>query len=140
MKFQLQRLGVGDVDIDPHSIITFPLGITPFEDSKRYKLFHEEGHPSVFWLQSLDDPDLLFSLADPERLHLSYEVTLSAEEQAALQVEAGDDLQLAVILYKGEDKALTANTRAPVILNTSKRLGVQKLLREFETSIAIKGS
>lgn len=142
MQFKLQRLGAQEVDIDPQSIVTFPQGIPPFETCLRYKLFHEEGRASVFWLQSLDEPDLLFSVTDPDMLSLSYDVTLSEAEQALLQVAPGDELLLAVILYKDEDsaKALKVNTRAPIILNISKRLGLQKLLREFETSVSIRGS
>jgi flagellar assembly factor FliW len=141
MKFRLQRFCGNDIDIDPRSIITFPHGLAPFTYCKRYKLFHEEGHPSVFWLQSLDNPDLLFSLTDPDLLRLSYEVTLSNEEQALLEVAQGDELWLAVILYKEGDAAhaICANTRAPIVLNTTKRLGLQKMLQEFEISAAIKG-
>lgn len=142
MQFKLQRLGAQEVDIDPQSIITFPQGIRPFE-SQRYKLFHEEGKASVFWLQSLDEPDLLLSVTDPDVLSLSYEVTLSDEEQELLQISPEDELVLAVILYKDTDTAaqpLQVNTRAPIILNISKRLGVQKLLQEFETAVSIRGS
>lgn len=142
MQFTLQRLGAQEVDIDPQSIITFPQGIQPF-DSQRYKLFHEDGKASVFWLQSLDEPELLFSVTDPDMLSLSYEVTLSDEEQQLLQISPGNELVLAVILYKDMETAaqpLQVNTRAPIILNISKRLGLQKLLQEFEAAVAIRGS
>lgn len=143
MKFTLQRLGADVVDIDLQSVITFPEGIAPFVDCKRYKLFHEEGKPSVFWLQSLDDADLLLSVTDPDLLRVSYEVSLSEAEQALLQVAPGDELLLAVIVYKPEEagmEPIRVNTRAPIVLNVSKRLGLQKLLQEFETSVSIKGS
>ena len=143
MKFTLQRFGAEQIDIDPQSILTFPLGISPFENCTRYKLFHEEGQDSIFWLQSLDDAHLLFSVTDPDRLKVSYEVTLTDEEQALLQVGEGDELLLAVIVYRDEDAAtesLKMNARAPIVLNLSRRLGLQKLLQEFEASVSIKGS
>lgn len=143
MKFTLQRFGAEQIVIDPQSIITFPNGISPFDHCTRYKLFHEEGKTSIFWLQSLDDADLLFSVTDPDLLKLSYEVTLTDEEQRLLQVATGDELLLAVIVYRDEGTAtepLKVNTRAPIVLNLSKRLGLQKLLQEFETSVSIKGS
>lgn len=142
MKFTLQRFGAEEIEIDPQSVITFPLGISPFEQAQRYKLFHEEGKPSIFWMQSLDDADLLFSVADPDLLKVSYEVTLSEEEQALLQVAAGDELRLAVIVYRddGATEPLKVNTRAPIVLNLSKRLALQKLLQEFDASVSIRGS
>lgn len=142
MQFKLQRLGAQEVDIDPQSIITFPQGIPPFE-SNRFKLFHEEGKTSIFWLQSLDEPDVLFSVTDPDLLNLSYEVTLSDEEQQLLQIGLDDELVLAVILFKNPESdsaSLQVNTRGPIILNLSKRLGLQKHLQEFETAVAIRGS
>jgi flagellar assembly factor FliW len=139
MKFTLTRFGSEVVDIDPQTVITFPRGILPFDNCTRYKLFHEEGKPSVFWLQSLDDADVLFSVTDPSLLNLSYDVTLSEEEQALLQAVPGEELQLAVVLYKNEN-GVQANSRAPIILNISKRLGLQKTLHEIELQLSIKGS
>ena len=55
MKIDIERLGLKNVPIDPESVFTFPDGIAGFEDCKRFKLFHEEGKATVFWLQSLDD-------------------------------------------------------------------------------------
>ena len=142
MKFMLQRFGAEEIEIDPQSIITFPRGIPPFEHCQRYKLFHEEGKGNVFWLQSLDDTDVLFSVTDPDLLRVSYEVTLSDEELDLLQVAAGDELLLAVIVYKDEavGESLRVNARAPIVLNLSKRLGLQKLLQEFDASVSIRGS
>jgi flagellar assembly factor FliW len=143
MKFTLQRFGAEEVEIDPSSLITFPKGIPPFDTCTRFKLFHEEGKPSVFWLQSLDDTNLLFTVTDPALVHLSYEVTLNDEEQALLQAAPDDQLVLAVIVYKevGDTAdAVKVNTRAPIVLNPSKRLGMQKMLQEFETSVSIRGS
>lgn len=143
MKFTLQRFGAEEIEIDPDSIITFPRGIPPFGQCQRYKLFHEEGKASIFWLQSLDDVDVLFSVADPDLLKVSYEVALTDEELVLLQVAAEDELLLAVIVYKeGHDtvEPLKVNARAPIVLNLSKRLGLQKLLQEFDASVSIRGS
>lgn len=143
MKFTLQRFGAEQIDIDPQSVITFPQGIPPFDSCTRYKLFHEQDRTSIFWLQSLDDRDLLFSVTDPDLLKVSYEVSLTDEEQALLQVTAGDELLLAVIVYRDGDAvadSLKVNMHAPIVLNLSRRLGLQKVLQELETSISIKGS
>lgn len=143
MKFTLQRFGAEPIDIDPQSIISFPRGIPPFEHCTRYKLFHEEGKTSIFWLQSLDDTNLLFSVTDPDLLNISYEVVLTDEEQSLLQATAGDELLLAVIIYRDTNTAASAslkvNARAPIVLNLSKRKGLQKFLQEFATSVSIKG-
>lgn len=143
MKLTLTRFGDEVVEIDPQSAITFPQGIPPFDDCTRFKLFHEEGKPSVFWLQSLDEPDLMFSVTDPAFLKLSYEVVLSDDEQALLQAAPEDELMLAVILFRGGEQAdgsLSAISSAPVIINANKRIGMQKMLKELDTQVTIRGA
>ena len=63
MKIDIERLGLKNVPVDPQTLFAFPEGIAGFEDCKRFKLFHEEGlasTPTVFWLQSVDDPEVMF--------------------------------------------------------------------------------
>ena len=55
MKIDIERLGLKNVTIDPETLFSFPEGIAGFEDCKRFKVFHEEGKTTVFWLQSVDD-------------------------------------------------------------------------------------
>jgi flagellar assembly factor FliW len=142
MKFNLQRLGGGTVEFESNSVLEFPAGLPGFETCKRFKLFHEEGKPTVFYLQSLDNPAVLFSLGDPGLLSLSYEVTLSDAEQALLKVTPGDELLLEVIVYKEGNKPdfVKVNMLAPIILNITKRLGLQKILQNLDTQLAIKAS
>jgi len=142
MKFNLQRLGGGTVEFESNSVLEFPAGLPGFETCKRFKLFHEEGKPTVFYLQSLDNPAVLFSLGDPGLLSLSYEVTLSDAEQALLKVTPGDELLLEVIVYKegNEPNLVKVNMLAPIILNITKRLGLQKILQNLDTQLAIKAS
>lgn len=142
MKFTLPRFGSEEVEIDPDTIIEFPVGIPGFEHCHRFKLFHREGtNPSVFWLQSLDDPGVVFSLADPDLLKLSYELTLDDDEQRTLRVSPEDELQIAVILLpQAEEGGIArvgarANMQAPIAINITKRVALQKPLVDAEISI-----
>ena len=142
MKFTLPRFGSEEVEIDPDTIIEFPTGIPGFEDCHRFKLFHREGkQPSVFWLQSLDDQNVVFSLADPDSLKISYELTLDDDEQRTLRISPEDELQIAVIVsrHSQEDGAafggIRANMRAPIAINVTKRVALQKTLVDAEISI-----
>ena len=142
MKFTLPRFGSEEVEIDPDTIIEFPVGIPGFEDCHRFKLFHREGKdPSVFWLQSLDEPDAVFSLADPDSLKISYNLTLDDDEQRTLRISPEDELRVAVILSRraGENDAVMSgiqtNMQAPIVINVTRRVALQKLLIDAETSI-----
>ena len=105
----------GQIEVDPNTIIHFPLGIPGFEECKNYKLLHEDSSdPKVLWLQSLDEQDVLFTLIEAERLGLNYQLTLSDEECEHIELKAAEDAQLFLILSRPEGQDINANTRAPL--------------------------
>ncbi|MFZ2161839.1 MAG: flagellar assembly protein FliW [Sideroxyarcus sp.] len=145
MKFTLKRFGGETFEFDEKSVITFPEGLPGFEKCKRFKLIHEVDKPTFFFLQSLDDPAVLFSLGDPALLNISYEVTLSDAEQKLLDSGPGDELALVVIVYTDEKAkfkpaGIKANMFAPIVLNITKRRGLQKVLQVLDAQVAIKGA
>ncbi|MBM5575279.1 flagellar assembly protein FliW [Deefgea sp. CFH1-16] len=118
----------GQIEVDPDTIIQFPLGIPGFEDCKNYKLLHEENlDPKVLWLQSLDDATVLFTLVETERLGLNYALTLSDEECQQIDLITANDAKLFLILSRPEGQAISANTNAPLVINLQSRKGLQKL-------------
>jgi len=145
IKLKLPRLGDASVEFEEDSVINFPAGLPSFETCHRFKLFHEEGKPNINWLQSLDMPEVMFSLRDPALLNVSYEVRLSDEDEKLLHAAPGDELHLALIVYKDDQEknkeaAVKANMFAPIILNVSKRFGMQKVLKELDAQVAFSGS
>lgn len=144
IKFKLQRLGGATVEIDEKSVIEFPAGLPGFNDCRRFKLFNEEGKTNVLYLQSLDRAEVVFSLGDPALLNLSYEVLLTDDEQKLLDSDPGDELLLLVIVYKDKNDEnnpdiVKVNTLGPIVLNVTKRRGMQKVLKDTDTHVAIKG-
>jgi flagellar assembly factor FliW len=127
-KMQVYQSRFGQIEVDPNTIIHFPLGIPGFEECKDYKLLHEDSNqPKVLWLQSLDDQAVLFTLIEAERLGLNYMLTLSDEECTHIDLKSADDAQLFLILSRPENQEISANTRAPLVINLQSRKGLQKL-------------
>lgn len=145
IKLNLPRFGGVSVEFESNSVINFPAGLPGFETCNRFKLFHEEGKPNVNWLQSLDKPEVMFSLRDPGLMNISYEVSLSDADEKLLETAPGDELLVSLIVYKDDkakDKAaaVKANMFAPIILNVSKRRGMQKILKELDAQVALSGA
>ncbi len=138
---EIQSKLLGRVDVNPDTIITFPRGIPGFEDKTRFKLFHQEGSEIVYWLQSLDDADLTFSVANPQSFNINYNFTLTDEEQALLQVESPDDLLVLILLHKEEENTgqptIKGSIKSPLLINSEKRIGYQKVLVVIEQSITL---
>ena len=137
MKIDIERFGLTNVTVDPDTLFTFPEGVAGFEDCKRFKLFHEEGKPTVFWLQSLDQADVMFPVVTPETLDIEYQIELSDADCALIGVADPADVAVAVIVYRDEAQGgqIAANTRSPVILNLKTRKGMQKVLSEVHPAL-----
>ncbi|MEI7431848.1 MAG: flagellar assembly protein FliW [Betaproteobacteria bacterium] len=137
MKINIERLGLENVPVDPATVFSFPQGLAGFEDNKRFKIFHEEGTATIFWLQSLDDTAVMFPIVVPEALDIEYQIELSDEDCALIGLENAEDISVVVIVYRDdvEGGKIAANTRSPVILNLKTRLGMQKILQDIHPTL-----
>ncbi len=113
----------GKQTIDPDTIITFPQGLPGFEDQTRYKLFHQEGSKIIYWLQSLDDEDIIFSVTHPATFNINYQFTLTDSEAELLDLEDMQDLIILIMLHKEEnadsqDKpTIKGSIKSPLLIN-----------------------
>ncbi|MBF0284637.1 MAG: flagellar assembly protein FliW [Magnetococcales bacterium] len=159
---KVQTRDAGELEIDPETVLQFPKGIPGFENCTRFKLFRSEGtqeaetSPLHFWLQSLDDPAVVFSVAEPSSIGISYQVVLTDEEEKLLEIDptnVGED-EVGVLVMLSKTKfpeeveaplfnisynAIRPNFSGPLFLNLKKRLGVQKLLAQPQFSLLIQG-
>ena len=137
-EFETTRFGV--ISYNPENVISFPEGLIKldgYEDCKDYHLFHEEeGNRVLHYLQSLDDPELSFTLVDPTLLNVDYDLELNDEESTALSVSDDDEVIIMLMVYRaltieGEEvkssEEIKAQTQSPLIININKRIGIQKV-------------
>ena len=121
----------------------FPAGIPGFEKYTKFHVFHkQENDVCAYWLESLDDPDLTFTLVDPLTYDLSYELKLTDEEQELLQIESPDSCAVFLILSKKVDEEtrkaqLGANIVGPLVINLERRLGLQKVVTRDTGKVSI---
>lgn len=133
----------GAVDVNPEQIIEFPNGLLSFEDNKRFMLIHETegGDPVSFTLQSLDDSHLALQIIDPAALGFTYELALTDAESALIKLDNPADAAVVLVLFKQEEAKATAgisaNLRAPLIINTKNRLGLQKVLTQVRPNVVL---
>jgi flagellar assembly factor FliW len=137
MKIDIERFGLKEAPVDPETVFTFTDGIAGFETCKHFKIFHEEGKPTVFWLQSLDDTTVMFPIVAPELLDLEYQIELSDADISLLGLKNTEDAAVAIIVYRSEADggAIAANTRSPLILNMNNRQGMQKILQDVHQTL-----
>jgi flagellar assembly factor FliW len=137
MKIDIEQLGLKEVPVDPETLFTFAEGLAGFEDCKRFKIFHEEGKPSIFWLQSVDDSEVMFPIVTPEALDVEYQIELSDADCTLIGLASAEDAAVAIIVYRDEaaNGKIAANTRSPLILNLKARKGMQKILNDIHPTL-----
>lgn len=131
--------------VDPDRIIEFPAGLPGFENFRRFTLFHPElvegNAPRYFILQSLDDETIAFNIADPELFGFNYEINLSDEEAAALDLADSSEAAVVVVLVKDKISGeLRANLKAPLVLNIRTRRGIQHVFSHLNYQVTLKSS
>lgn len=137
---------LGTVEAADDKIIEFPSGLTGFENLKRFALLHDEGEAAsdLFMLLSVDSPDVLFSVTDPSRVSVHYELQLTDEESAEIQLDDPAHVATLVILRRDDSEGvpegagLRANFMAPLIVNLASRRGLQKVLSRVDCEVTLR--
>lgn len=131
----------GEIEVDPANIISFPEGLAGLENSRRFILVHEPDHADTgsYTLQSIDEAAVALQVADTAAIGFHYELVLDDAEGALLQNPAPEDLAVMVVLFKPESAAasVAANIRAPLLINTRARVGVQKNIHKLRSNITL---
>ena len=127
----------GEVSYDPERIITFPDGIPGFPDSKRYMLMSEsEDEDMFYWLQSVDEGDVAFTLMDVYKVLPDYDPQVEKAEIDSLGELADTPLLIYnIVVIPDYVRQMRVNLRAPVVMNLNTGLGKQLICTNDDYSI-----
>lgn len=130
----------GEVEIDDEKIITIPNGIMGFDEFKRYAIAYDsesESKNGIMWLQSLDEESLAFPVMDPTHVMENYSPMVEDEWLEPIgKFESDSDLYILTILTVPSDiKKMTVNFKAPLIINTLTRKGIQLIVNNEDYQV-----
>lgn len=137
MKMQLDTRHFGPIEIDEKGIIDFPEGIPGFDDVKRFVLLGSIEPDSPFqWLQGVDNTDLAFVVIDPRLLKEDYVVDIEDSEVEVLDIaDTGKVMVYSIVVIPEDISKITANMRAPILINLESMKGKQVILDKPEYQI-----
>lgn len=129
----------GDIDLEEDKILTFDNGIMGFEDCKRFAILYDntEGDaPSISWLQSLDEESLAIPVINPLLVKPDYNPVV----EDALLDPLGELTQenMAILLsvtVPPDIEKMTANLKAPFIINSDTRKGRQIIVENADYAV-----
>lgn len=119
----------GQIDLDEDKIIHFEHGIMGFENLKNYTILFdiEEGDsPNISWLQSLEEPMLALPVINPLYVKADYDPVVEDELLKPLGEITDENLVILLSITVPSDiNKMTANLKAPFIINSDTRKGTQ---------------
>ncbi len=129
----------GTIDIEEEKIIYFPMGIIGFENLKNFALIYDserEERSKISWLQSMDDPMMVFPVINPIDIIENYAPTIEDELVKNIGDPADADILIFVTMSIPSDiTKMTANLKAPLIINTVDRKAMQVIVENDEYEV-----
>ncbi len=128
----------GAVQISAEDLIEFPEGLLGFNELHRFILLDDPSDEIFAWLQSCEDPNIAFPLLEPELFAgPGFKVQLAKNDLEALKSPAKENIRVFSIITIPQDPTeMTANLKAPVVINVTSRLARQCVLQD--NSLAIR--
>ena len=128
MRFETARWGTLEVAED--KLLHFASGLPGFQNCTSFIVMDHDRETPLKWLQCVDRPEVSFLVVEPEQIMSSFEVEVPPEVFEALgwdKPPAEDEVSVFVILNIDEE-TLTANLRAPIVVNIATRAAHQLIL------------
>ena len=125
----------GTIDIADDKIITMERGMIGFPNLTHFALIFDEEKKDrkfkIMWLQSMDDGDVAFPVADPIQIKDDYKPLVNEEIIAPLGEMTEENTYILVTVTvpkKVED--FSVNLKAPIIINLSTNKGAQVITED----------
>ncbi|MCX7923038.1 MAG: flagellar assembly protein FliW [Clostridia bacterium] len=134
---QLNTRHFGTIEIDEKGIIDFPEGIPGFENVKKFILLGSQDEGSPFqWLQSVDKPELAFIIIEPKAFKPDYVVDVEDKEVEILDIKDTNQVLIySIVVIPDDVSKMTANLKAPLIINTENNRGKQVTMEQGEYQV-----
>lgn len=126
------------------AVFEFPHGLPAFEEETRFVLIELPEHEPLVFLQSLTQPELCFLAFPILVVDRDYQLEISREDLAILELDSdaslqlGSDLLVLALISLHDGLSATANLMAPIVVNLRKRQGLQAIRQDSLIRINIR--
>ncbi len=120
----------GMLTYEETDVLTFSEGLYGFETAKEFILIQIPETP--YWsLQSIDVEDLAFTVTTPFAFYTEYDFEISEQVVKQLCLDSLNDMEIYnIIVLRDPLVESTFNLKAPLVINTEKRIAKQVILNE----------
>jgi flagellar assembly factor FliW len=118
----------GEVEYDPENLLHFPAGLIGLPNLRHFIVMPNKKQGPLFWIQSVDEPDIAFVLTDPTNFFLDYLVKPDATERQSLHIDEGDECFVLTVVTVPPDQKITLNLAAPILFAAKTNRAIQVIL------------
>ena len=116
-----------EAEITVSETVTFPSGIPGFESSRKWVVLAAEGQTPLRRLHAVDGTEASFLALDPRSILEGYRCELTDADRTRLGADAKTPLLWLVLVTVEKSGAVSANLRAPIVINPKTMTGQQVL-------------
>lgn len=132
----IQTTRFGQIEIQSEDILTFTDGMLGFADLHKFVLLDDPTDDIFAWLQSCEEPAIAFPVLEPELFTENYKVTLAKTDFESLKMtDLSRARQLCIVTIPDDPTQMTANLKAPIVINIPQRLARQCVLQDNNLAI-----
>lgn len=126
----------GPIKISKEDIITLSEGLLGFNDLEKFVLLDDPNDEIFAWLQSCEEPSIAFPVLEPELFEENYTLQMTKTDLQSLHAANESELRSFCIITIPEDPTrMTANLKAPVVVNVEKKMARQCVLQNNKLEI-----
>ncbi|MCM1495250.1 MAG: flagellar assembly protein FliW [Bacteroides sp.] len=126
----------GEITIEDDKVLDFPNGIIGLEDKHKFAIIYdvEKGEDTAIrWLQSMEDPYLALPVIEPYAFLDEYNPMIEDALLEALDNPKDEDIIVLLTLIISSDvKKVTANLKAPIVINSATCKGGQLIVENTD--------
>lgn len=127
----IQTTRFGQVQFQSEELLTFPEGILGFADLKKFVLLDDPNDDIFAWLQSCEEPAIAFPVLEPELLSPQLKLSLAKSDIEALKIQSIEEArQFCIITIPDDPTQMTANLKAPIVINIKAKIARQCVLQD----------
>lgn len=141
---QITTTRFGTVEVPDDGLVTFHDGLPGFSGTRTMALLGagdlpgmspSEGFQNLYWLQDVSDPDLAFLTIVPWSVYPDYDIEIDPADVDHAAPEDVCVLNVVTVRRERGGMQMTANLLAPIVIDTSRRVGRQVILNDANWSI-----
>jgi flagellar assembly factor FliW len=126
----------GELELNPSDLVTFAEGLFGFENLKKYFVVDPGDSTLILWLQSTEDEKIAFPIIEPKMFKPDYIAKLLPADLNGLDLDSLQSAKLySILTIPANVTEMSANLKAPVVINSAKKIGKQIVLQDSKLSV-----